>query len=258
VLLGVVSDIHGNLSALDAVLADLEREGADEVVCLGDVAVGPEPRETLARVRGLGLDVVMGNWDAWAIDGFPQARGEPMGKFLEQGAWWAKQLSSSDRAFMRTFLPRFELRFPDVSLLCFHGSPSSYDDMILATTPHEELLDLLTGFDAPLMLGGHTHVQLTRLIAGTLLVNPGSVGLPFRGVAPGEFQFISPWAEYALVRVDDGHLSVDHRRVAYDVENVLRRVIDAGAPHAEWWASTWMTSRSRLPVDATRGDRAPT
>lgn len=247
-LLAVLSDIHGNLPALEAVLAELERERVDELVCLGDVALGPQPAETVARVRSLGCAAVMGNWDAWLIEGFPPAQGGPSGKFLEQGKWWGQRLSAKDRAFVRTFAPRIELQLGGVPALCFHGAPSSYDDMILATTPHEDLLRMLEGFDHPLMLAGHTHVQLVRVIEGTLVVNPGSIGLPFRGLPLGELQLISPWAEYALVRVDDGRLSVDLRRTSYDVDEMLERTIDSGAPHAEWWAATWVRPDSRLPL----------
>jgi putative phosphoesterase len=239
VVLAAVSDIHGNLPALDAVLAELKQEQLDELVCLGDVAVGPEPVETVARIRETACPVVMGNWDAWAVEGFPPAPADPMRKFIEQGEWWARKLSDEDRAFIGSFVPRIELELAGIPVLCFHGSPASHDELILATTPHDELHRMLAGFDHPVMLGGHTHVQLARVIDGTLFVNPGSVGLPFRGVPPGEFQFISPWAEYALVRIERGRVSVDLRRTTYDVEGMLKRVIDSGVPHATWWAKTW-------------------
>jgi putative phosphoesterase len=239
-LVAVVSDIHGNLPALRAVLAELEREEVDELVCLGDVALGPEPAETVACVRDLGCPVVMGNWDAWVLEGFPPTDAEPWKTFIEQGEWWARQLSARDREFVSTFRPRVELQADGLSVLCFHGTPSSYEEMILATTPHEELLQMLAGFDQRLMLAGHTHVQLARVVEGTLVVNPGSVGLPFRGIPLGELQLISPWAEYGLVRIEDQRISVELRRTIYDVDAMLRRTIESGAPHAEWWAGTWV------------------
>jgi predicted phosphodiesterase len=183
----------------------------------------------------------MGNWDAWAVDGFPHGQGQHWARFVEQGEWWAAKLSAEDLAFIRTFVPRLELELDGVPVLCFHGSPTSYDDMILATTPHEDVVRMFAGLPHALMLGGHTHVQLVRAVEGTLLLNPGSVGLPFRGVPAGQLQRISPWAEYALVRVDDGSLSVELRRTAYDVDEMLRRTIESGVPHASWWAETWMT-----------------
>ena len=251
-LLAVVSDIHGNLPALEAVLAELEADDVDELICLGDVALGPQPRETLERVRGLGCAVVMGNWDAWILEGFPQASKEPWSRFVEQGEWWAGKLSAGDRSFVRTFQPRVELQLGEAEVVCFHGSPSSYDDMILATTAHEELLRLLNDCHQPLLLGGHSHVQLVRVIEGSLLVNPGSVGLPFRGIPLGELQLISPWAEYAVVRVEGSQVSVDLRRTRYDVEAMLRQTIESGVPHAQWWAETWARDDGRAPLSSGR------
>ena len=239
VLLAVISDIHGNLPALEAVLGELEQDRPDELVCLGDVALGPWPAETLARVRALECTVVRGNWDGWLVDGFPPAPDERMQRFIEQGEWWARMLSAEDREFVATFAPRTELELEGVRMLCFHGSPASYDEVILATTPHEELLATFAGFDHSLLLGGHTHAQLTRVVEGRLLVNPGSVGLPFRGFPLGGPQPISPWAEYGLVRLERGRFSVELRRTSYDVEAMLRHVIDSGVPHADWWADAW-------------------
>jgi predicted phosphodiesterase len=175
------------------------------------------------------------------------AQADPWRRFVEQGEWWARKLSARDRAFVRTFVQRLELRLDGVAVLCFHGTPSSHDEMILATTPHDELLRMLTGFDQRLMLAGHTHVQLVRVIEGTMIVNPGSVGLPFRGIPLGELQLISPWAEYGLLHVEDGRLSVDLRRALYDVERMLQDTIESGAPHAEWWAKIWVRDDPRLP-----------
>jgi putative phosphoesterase len=245
-LLALISDVHGNLPALEAVLAQLEQEPVDELVCLGDVAVGPQPSETTARLRELGCPVVMGNWDAWFLDGFPILPGAAGAKFVEQGEWWAARLSDGDRAYMRTFLPTLELALDGTSALCFHGSPRSYDELILATTPHEDVLRALSGCEQPLQIGGHTHVQLVRVVEGMLVLNPGSVGLPFRGVET-ELQRVSPWAEYALVRIDDGRLSVDLRRARYDVGNLLEVTLESGVPYAEWWVETWDLAASEPP-----------
>ena len=186
VLLAAISDIHGNLPALEAVLAELEREGVDELVCLGDVALGPQPAETVARVQGLGCAVVMGNWDAWVLEGFPPSTRRPMEALCRAGrVVGSKALGGQPRVLTHL---RSEDRTPSstvVLVLCFHGSPLSYDDVILATTPHNELLGMLEGFHQPLMLAGHTHVQLARVIDGRLIVNSGSVGLPFRGLPDG-------------------------------------------------------------------------
>jgi len=82
--LAVISDVHGNSTALDAVMSELGREGVDEAVCLGDVSIGPEPGEALERIRELGCPVIMGNWDAWLLDGVPRLEGELGRKLVEQ------------------------------------------------------------------------------------------------------------------------------------------------------------------------------
>jgi putative phosphoesterase len=239
VRVGFISDIHGNLFALDEVLAELDREGVDEIVCLGDVAVGPQPAESLARVRELGCPVIMGNWDAAFVGEMPPAGDELAERLNEINTWWAEQLSPADVEYTRGFVPRLELALDGVDAICFHGSPRSYDDWIFSTTAEDELAPMFEGARAPLLVGGHTHVQMARRYDESLIVNPGSVGLPFRDWWPKEVR-IAPWAEYAVVTVDDGRLHVDLRRTPFDVEALLRLSRASGMPHAEWWADCWL------------------
>ena len=171
--LGLISDIHGNLLALDAVLEELERDGIDQIVCLGDVAVGPQPAEALARVRELGCPVVMGNWDAAFISGMPEPKDQVGEMLVEIGNWWAAFLSPDDRTFMESFQPTVDLMLGSTPALAFHGSPKSYDDWIFSTTPDEELRPLLIDTEATVLLGGHTHLQMMRRYEDSLIVNPG-------------------------------------------------------------------------------------
>jgi predicted phosphodiesterase len=241
--IGLISDIHGNLFALDAVLAELERENLDGLICLGDVAVGPQPREALARVRGLGCPVVMGNWDAWFLDR-PAPPQDEIGAILHEiTAFWGDQLTDDDLASMRTFVPRLELPLDDGEIaLCFHGSPASYDDFIFATTPDEELRRMFGELRASVMIGGHAHLQLLRRFEQIVVVNPGSVGLPFSDWWPDRVR-IAPRAEYGLLVHDQGQLRVDFRRTAYDVDALLQLCLESGMPHARWWVDCWETAR---------------
>jgi putative phosphoesterase len=233
VRLALISDIHGNLPALEAVLSEVANEDVDEILCLGDVAVGPQPGETLDRVRELGCPVVLGNWDAYFVKGFPAQDTELGRQLVDMGEWWAGQLSPEQRAFIETFVD--ELERP--GLIAFHGSPRSYEDFIYATTPDEELSDMLDGTRAPMLAGGHTHFAMLRHFDGALLVNPGSVGLPF--ARQEAVMRISPWAEYAIVDSTNGHLSVDLRRTDFDVESLLGLIRASGMPHGDWWADLW-------------------
>jgi predicted phosphodiesterase len=241
VRIALISDIHGNRVALDAVLADLEQSGEiDQIVCLGDVAVGPQPAESLARVRDLGCPVVMGNWDACMLGDMPEAHDEIGKKLVETAEWWASFLSDDDRDFIRTFQPTLEVPLDEgASAFCFHGSPISYDDWIFAATPDEDLARMFDGIEAPVLVGGHTHLQMIRRYEDAVIVNPGSVGLSFREWWPRPIR-IAAWAEYGILSRNGGRLSIDLRRATFDVDSFLEFSRESGMPHADWWIGCWM------------------
>jgi putative phosphoesterase len=237
--LALIADIHGNLPALDKVLAELDREKVDQVLCLGDVAVGPQPVETLERLDRLGCPTIMGNWDACMLGEVPKVDGELAEMLVDACTWSADQLSSAHREFMRSFQATVELEIDDeLTLLAFHGSPRSYDDEIFATTPEEELERMLEGHEAAVFAGGHTHFQMFRRYRESVVVNPGSIGQPFRRWRRGVMR-ISPWAEYCLVGREDGRLTIELRRTPIDVEEFIRAMRRSGMPHAERWAELW-------------------
>jgi predicted phosphodiesterase len=244
VRLGLIADIHGNLPALDAVLAELGREGVDRVVCLGDISIGPQPVETLERVRSLDCPMILGNWDAWLVEGMPELANGHLGEVLgDLCAWAGERLSSEQRDLLLGFAPALELDLPDgEQLLAFHGSPRSFEDAIFATTPDDELEEMLDGRQALVHVGGHTHFQLVRRLGESVVVNPGSIGLPFRRALPGVME-VAPWAEYGLLGFEDGRVSIELRRAPFDLDALLTALRESGMPHAEWWAARW-TSRS--------------
>lgn len=236
----VIADIHGNLTALEAVLADLAATQVDEIVCLGDVAAtGPQPHETVAQLRALACPVVMGNTDAaafrpmqlWPTD-------EEARRFMEIDYWCSTQLSPDDLAYLRTFQPTIGVSMgPGATLLCFHGSPRDNTEGIVATTPDSALARVLAGCDATALAGGHTHAQFTRPYKQAVLLNPGSVGLPYIETEEGARN--PPWAEYGIVGWHAGSLRVELRRVAIDAGEVVRAALESGMPHADWWAGSW-------------------
>ncbi len=239
--IALISDIHGNLVALDAVLAELANEAIDQIVCLGDVAIfGPQPRETLVRVCDLDCPVVMGNTDAWALAPTPHpARDEETQLFNAVELWGAAQLTDADRAFIRTFQPVVTLDLAGLSFLGFHGSPTSFHHVIQATTPDEEIERLFAGHHAAIMAGGHTHTPLVRRYQNAFLINPGSVGLPWM-TSPGARGTRNPaWAEYALLTIDGQRLGVELRRTPFDLDALRVAVLASGMPHADWWLGDW-------------------
>lgn len=225
----LISDLHGNLTALETVLEDLDHERPDRVLCLGDVAAtGPQPRETVELLRGVGCTVVMGNADDELLQAIPDAGNEEGRKFVEIDRWCAEQLAPEHLDYLREFRPTLEVSLgSERTLLCFHGSPLSFDDIVVATTPEEELARVFPERGAAVMAGGHTHGQFVRQYGETMLINPGSVGLN------------PPVAEYALVDLEDRRLVVELRRLPLDTVKIRRAALDSGMPHAGWWAGLW-------------------
>jgi predicted phosphodiesterase len=241
--IALIADIHGNLAALKAVLDALWAEPPDQIVCLGDVAAtGPQPREVLRRLQGLGCLVVMGNADAELLDVPSPApkTDEDARRITDIDRWCAAQLDDGDRAFLASFQPTVEISLGEErSLLCCHGSPRSYDDIINATTPDDELGGMIAGRDATIIAGGHTHIRMLRAYRGREIVNPGSVGLAHRFFPDGNVR-VPPWAEFALLsQADTGAVSVDFRRVSYDRDATVRAMSEREMPHAAWWAADW-------------------
>jgi putative phosphoesterase len=243
--IAIISDIHGNLTALEATLADLASQGADQVVCLGDVASsGPQPHEVLRRLQDQEIPSIMGNTDAWLLNPKPYTGEEAFHqKVYAIDEWCARQLSAADREYLRTFEPTLEIAIDARRrLLCYHGSPQSNQDIIVATTPNEELERFLGGYQAAVLAGGHTHAQMLRRFRESIVINPGSVGLPYERVASGEGERNVPWAEYALLSADGDSLSVAFRRVPLDVSEIVQAALSSGMPHADWWVSDWAES----------------
>jgi len=245
--IALVSDIHGNLPALEAVLDDITRLKPDRIVCLGDVAAfGPQPRQVLARLREMSPAIVMGNTDAWLLDPKPHPiRDENSQRVTEIELWAAEQLTDDDRAFIRNFQPTITLPLgADADLLCYHGSPRSFHDAIHATTPEEELELMFAGHQALVLAGGHTHEQFLRRYHTSYLINPGSVGLPFERLPDGGARNPA-WAEYALVGWENGRLGVDFRRVPFELDALIAAVQGSDMPHGEWWIGEWWPGKWR-------------
>src|SRR6185437_3372670 len=195
----LISDIHGNEIALRAVLESIAREGVDRIVCLGDVAtLGPRPGAVLAMLREMGCPCIAGNHDDFMlrpelVHGYAKV---PI--IVDAVHWCQSELSSADLDQIRAFVPELEIPLDGATLRLFHGTPRSNVEDLLATTPADELAEMLDGRSATVMAGGHTHVQMLRQHRGMLLVNPGSVGMPFREYVGGRAPELMPHAEYAI------------------------------------------------------------
>lgn len=235
--IAVVSDIHGNALALDALLADLSGERIEHGVCLGDaIQGGAQPAAVVARLRELAWPVVMGNADAWLLSGVETgAEGPPSAYQLAVRDWSLAQLSVDDRAFIAAFRPTVEFDLPGgTPLLCAHGSPKSFDDIILPEMGDAGVLDLLGPTGGAIVCGGHTHTQQFRPLGDRFWFNPGSVGLPFRRDLSDDPSRVGRWAECAVLTVEeDGRTRLEFRRIPYDVERLIESIRASGIPEPE-------------------------
>jgi predicted phosphodiesterase len=221
--IALISDIHGNEVALSAVLDDINQNRVDEIICLGDVAtLGPHPGAIIQVLQELKCKCIKGNHDDFLINPDLIHEYTEVPIILEAVDWCRDQLSTENLDFIRSFQPTFEISLGiESSLFLFHGSPNSNMENILSTTSPDDLERVLYGYCATVIAGGHTHIQMLRQHRGTLIVNPGSVGLPFKEYVAGQQPTLLNHAEYAIVEADNDSININLRRV--NVDKVLLR-----------------------------------
>jgi hypothetical protein len=182
----------------------------------------------------------MGNADAELIEpGPPPEPGTDQARFAEISAWAAARLTTEDFAYLRTFQPSVALPLERAgTLLCVHGSPRSFNDVILATSPEAELAPMLAGATAEIIAGGHTHFPMLRRLGDQALINPGSVGLAYSVRTDGSV-VVPAYAEFAILTATPGHWRLSFERIGYDQAATVRAIFATGMPHASWWAEGW-------------------
>ena len=230
--IALISDIHGNLTALDTVLADITACGIDELYCLGDlVGYGPDPAGVIDRIRALAIPTIMGNYDS----GVGERRGECGCYYASEQARsdgaasyaFTERLVDDERAAWLAALPR-EIRFEEggVRVLLAHGSPRKINEYLLPDRTDELLARLAHDADVDVVCVGHVHIPYHRTLPGAdgviHYVSSGSVGKPKDGDPR------ACWAE--LLIGDAGEVSARFHRIAYDIDEVATEMRYAGLP----------------------------
>ncbi|OXM82398.1 metallophosphoesterase family protein [Paenibacillus rigui] len=223
-----ISDIHGNATALEAVLEHVRRNGADRIYVLGDLCYrGPAPKRSLELVRSLNTQVIKGNADEWVVRGVRQ--GEVPDAVLElmnrERDWTVSQLEREDLDYLAQLPTELHLEVEGISIHAFHATPDSLFEIVAPGSGDEVLqTKLMSAADAGLYIYAHIHKPYIRYLDGQIVINIGSVGLPFDGLAK---------ASYAMVEIENGSVSTRIERVPVPIDRVVEQYYEVGYPNAE-------------------------
>jgi putative phosphoesterase len=211
-----LADIHGNVQALAAVLADPRLAAAERIVVLGDVVAGTFPAETFDRLLALGdrVRILRGNADRLVLE-----------RDGEESRWVYDRLGPERISMVTAWPTSFAIEVEQLGAVrCCHATPGDDEEILTRITPEAELAAALEGTDELVVVGGHTHVQFERRVGRWRFVNVGSVGLPYEG---------RPGAYWALLGPD-----VELLRTEYDVQAAAKAVLGSGQPSADVVAET--------------------
>ena len=228
IYLTLFSDIHGNLPALEAVFADMDRQDLGNRYCLGDlVGYGAFPNEVIDLVRERGIPTIYGNYDLGVGQdsddcgcAYTTKEAEALGKLSI--AWTNLHTLPENKAFLRSLPFKIPLALGSFRVLLVHGSPRKVNEYLYADRPDKSLERLLDQSEADVLVCGHTHRPYHRVLpSGRHVVNIGSVGKPKDG---------DPRAGYVRLGTADENLSVDFIRVLYDVERATQAIEASDMP----------------------------
>lgn len=226
-------DIHGNLPALEAVLAEVGALAPDAILVGGDFVMGPMPSETLSRLRALGerVQFIHGNTEREILKAHDGTLPDSV-PWASRARWVAEQLSRTDLSFLSR-LPdtlTFEIPAFGTTLFC-HGSPRSDEEIITRATPEARLREMLKGVQARVVVCGHTHMQFDRSIDGIRVVNAGSVGMPYEDTHGAFWALLGP--------------TVELRATFYDANKAMKRIVATRFPDIKNFARERMVNLPR-------------
>ena len=218
-IIAIISDVHSNLTALEAVIDKLPRY--DELFCLGDiVGYGPQPNEVVSRLVGLRPAVTLvGNHDYATVSGDVQGFSANAATAVE---WTRQKLDRASRDYLAALKPSARIERERRTFALFHGSPRDpLNEYVFPGIPVAIGRSLVRAASAGIVLLGHTHMPMLYRFEDSVLANPGSVGQPRDG---------DPRASFALLTLSQGDVKFEVRRVEYDIDAVADRILHSGLP----------------------------
>ena len=225
----IFGDIHGNLPALEAVLADIETHDTSPVYCLGDlVGYGTFPNEVIATIRERNIPTLMGNYDQGVGNSsddcgcaYTSKAAEALGK--RSIAWTNQNTTAENKLFLKQLPAHIPLQLDGLRVLLVHGSPRKINEYLYDDRPNATMERLLDMAEADVLVCGHIHIPYHRTLpSGRHVVNAGSVGKPKDG---------NPQACYVILESIDNNLSVTFKRVDYDIERATQAIEASNMPH---------------------------
>ncbi len=237
--IALLSDIHGNAVALDAVLRDIEKIQVDHLMVLGDLAYrGPEPKRVISTIQTLDCTIIGGNADEWVVRGIREGEvpDASLARMREEREWTVRQLVEEDLEFLAALPTTYTFWLDEkTSMLLCHATPANRFPVILPEATEEDLIPLYFNRAKSeqhlIAVYGHIHLPYMRYINGSVLLNTGSVGMPFDR---------NPMPSYALVEFSEGHFSASIRRVHYSTELAVEALERVNYPHADHIAACYM------------------
>jgi predicted phosphodiesterase len=232
----------------------MQGERFDHIICNGDmIQGGPQPAETVQRLRDLNCSVVMGNSDAWLLSGVEtdaELIAEERRKKLNIVREWSLgRLKEQDLAYIKSFQPTVPVDLGQgKSLLAFHGSPTSFDQFLLPSTPEDEFQEVLRPYADKILTGGHMHLPYVRRLrdSGNFFFNPGSVGVAYNHEQSGDKGYLDPWAEYAVLTVEGARTSLEFRRLPIDMAKMADIYKHSTRPFADEAMAQYHPSAANL------------
>ena len=221
-ILGIISDVHANVVALEAVVDALRRRGANTIICLGDlVGYGPSPNETIELLRHEGIVCTLGPADERIAFDFARGNLPRQGVADTTLEWTREVIEPRNIEFLRNLPVQHRIESEAGRLRFFHGTPETPSERLNMNQDPRVLAKLLEKFRCRLLAAGGTHVPYFRELPAGALINPGSVGLSLNG---------EPGADYALITTTDDGLEIVMDKVDYDYAAVAFDIVAWGLP----------------------------
>ena len=246
----IISDIHGNMEALESVLSDIKREECQKIFCLGDIAMaGPEPSKTIHRIQELmssskDFYIIQGNTDKMlSVFSFNTQNSIMKVNAVMASAYYSDSqvLTEDEKNFLGSLPEKMTLELFGVKVLLVHGSPRKNDENIFPNLQIEQVEEMIKGEEADVIFCGHTHMPCGyQTNTEQTVVNVGSVGRPFSE---------EPLSCYAIMEIneEDSTFGIKHKFVKYDVETAAEKIRKRGFEGADKLAKMLLHATSRYP-----------